>query len=364
MSDDPEYLQPGFDPTKLRAADLRGLLLEHDVNYPSTAKKAQLVDLFNQYISPRATQIAAQRNRVRASTDGIISVDNQGNALAPPPSTRKTPRRAKSRSAAITEDGSPSGDRAEESVAVGTEEPEEPEIPKTVRRSRRSSSRREDLVSTAPTAPSIISKRQDTEDSAEASPFSTENVFQRGTPIRSTPSADKDSRRKVFIQESTAYLHISFTNQKQRSRSRKDEHSSSRTGRRLTDVPPATTSTSRSKAKNSRRRSEVPVLPPSTASVSPERTLIKVERPDDDDDLVPAGEEFTPEEAQELEAEQEHQAQLKRSRRTQRSSSPPISLLWFLASTLLCAYGIWWRKEKIEIGYCGVGKTGVNSLWL
>ena len=34
-------------------------------------------------------------------------------------------------------------------------------------------------------------------------------------------------------------------------------------------------------------------------------------------------------------------------------------MLWVVIGTLLSAYFVWWRREKVEIGYCGVGNTGL-----
>lgn len=55
--DDDTYLLPDFDPRLLRAADLRNILIFHDVDFPSSAKKATLVDLFLSNITPNAETI-------------------------------------------------------------------------------------------------------------------------------------------------------------------------------------------------------------------------------------------------------------------------------------------------------------------
>lgn len=86
--------------------------------------------------------------------------------------------------------------------------------------------------------------------------------------------------------------------------------------------------------------------------------MVKIEKTDDDD-LIPAGEEFTPEGAQEVaEAEEEAAIVPRRTRRRRTTATPTASMLWVVVGTLLSAYFVWWRKEKIEIGYCGVGYTG------
>ena len=75
MDDDNEYLQPNFDPTVLRVADLRRILLFHDVDFPSSAKKAQLVNLFLDNVTPKAKGILQKKSRVRPSGRGIIKVE-------------------------------------------------------------------------------------------------------------------------------------------------------------------------------------------------------------------------------------------------------------------------------------------------
>jgi HeH/LEM domain len=75
MDDDNEYLQPNFDPTTLRVADLRRILLFHDVEFPSSAKKSQLVNLFLDNITPKAKGILQKKSRVRPSNKGIIKIE-------------------------------------------------------------------------------------------------------------------------------------------------------------------------------------------------------------------------------------------------------------------------------------------------
>jgi len=75
MEDETEYLQPNFDPTTLRVADLRRILLFHDVEFPSSAKKGQLVNLFLDHITPKAESILRKQRKVRPSNRGIIKVE-------------------------------------------------------------------------------------------------------------------------------------------------------------------------------------------------------------------------------------------------------------------------------------------------
>ena len=217
MDEEPPYLQPDFDPNSLKVAELRNLLLEYDVDYPSTAKKAVLVDLFNEHIAPRAQRITEQRSRVRASSKGIVSVDRAGNALVEEP--RRGSRRLRRKSAADTDSDAGGGSDILESITmspvkktparrtaspskrlvsgrhsrVGTEDVGEPETPRTARKTRRSSAKAAELVPETP-APPPGQQIQEPDDDPEKSPFSMENFFQKSTLV---PSASKENRRKV-----------------------------------------------------------------------------------------------------------------------------------------------------------------------
>ena len=57
MEDEFYYLRPGFDPSSLRAADLRRIFVFYDVDYPSSAKKSALVSIFKDQIAPRAQKL-------------------------------------------------------------------------------------------------------------------------------------------------------------------------------------------------------------------------------------------------------------------------------------------------------------------
>ena len=73
-----DYLLPNFDPTSLRVAELRRILLFHDVNYPSSAKKADLVHLFLDNIPPKAPTILQKKRTVRPIPPKMEFVDENG----------------------------------------------------------------------------------------------------------------------------------------------------------------------------------------------------------------------------------------------------------------------------------------------
>lgn len=55
-----EYLAEGFDPKKLTIPNLRSVLVEHGIYFPSNASKLQLVEIFNESIKPRAKLLLKQ----------------------------------------------------------------------------------------------------------------------------------------------------------------------------------------------------------------------------------------------------------------------------------------------------------------
>jgi hypothetical protein len=81
--------------------------------------------------------------------------------------------------------------------------------------------------------------------------------------------------------------------------------------------------------------------------------------PEAEDALAPT-EEFTPEEQQALIQEGAARGEVDvlrpRRRKQKSSSSVPKFAPWVVLTTILAGYAGWYRKEKIELGYCGVGK--------
>ena len=137
----------------------------------------------------------------------------------------------------------------------------------------------------------------------------------------------------------------------------------------------AGTSKERRKSSSAKRKSEsvVPTRAPSIKQedgiVVPsvktfEIPLTKKSKPKvraEEHDEVEAGEEFTPEEQLELvrarAANGERDILPPRKRKhTRNVSVVPKSAPWVIVLTLLMGYAMWWRQEKLQIGYCGIGR--------
>ncbi len=93
-SESADYLQPGFDPKSLTIPRLRSILVAHNVPYSSSAKKGQLVEIFNDQIVPQSRKLLNARTRAKRSSKGIFdaeSISSSSNPfdehedLAPPP---------------------------------------------------------------------------------------------------------------------------------------------------------------------------------------------------------------------------------------------------------------------------------------
>jgi hypothetical protein len=69
-----DYLEPGFNPSTLTTAQLRGIFLYHDVPYSSTHQKGELVQLFHDRLVPNASRLKKERLQMQnlaASNEGI-----------------------------------------------------------------------------------------------------------------------------------------------------------------------------------------------------------------------------------------------------------------------------------------------------
>ncbi|KAI0136569.1 Man1-Src1p-C-terminal domain-containing protein [Xylariales sp. AK1849] len=337
-----DYLQPGFDAKSLTMPRLRSILVAHNVNYPASAKKGQLVDIFNENVVPQAKKILAQRARAKRSSKGISNADtessqdnnifNQHEDLPPPPPSTRARRSQSPRKA---------------SARIKSEEPEYQLMPPARRspakRTPRASSRQPQAsdTDTGPEIDSVLPSRrvrqnqsnvpqikpQDTDEGffrRASGAFSSDNPFQSGSspPAEKTPS----NRRRTTghgIERPT----------------------SSHSSRRRTDGPAYSDADETNMSKtfevpvSKLVRGKTPELPPQPA--------------------IDAGEEFTPDEQLELQAEQTINGEnalvpAHQSRSTGRANWG--TSLSVMLVTLFSIYAGWYRQEKIAVGYCDVGQ--------
>jgi hypothetical protein len=324
------YFEPGVEANKITVPELRSILLKHGVNYPSSAKKPDLVKLFNDAVAPQAAQVKRVHARTKRTTRGIQDVPSSSAStvttedtedetlLAPPPSTTRRSTRRSTR--AETEDSDVPAPRAKTpSRAVpakhsrATEVFEADERP-AVRRVRKSAT------------PAVKEPTPDPDAwhrPAADSPFTQENPFQSGSSPTQPETATRDRRRRT-----TGY------EQKER---RKSEHS-----RRRTFQP-------------STEQMDDGVIVPSRDDFDP---AIKHEDPE-------PSEEFTPEEQLELVRDRARAGEVdilppRRRRQPGKAAGTIKAMSGTLLLTAAAVFGGAWRQEKIAVGFCGVGRDALS----
>ncbi|PSR91916.1 Man1-Src1p-C-terminal domain-domain-containing protein [Coniella lustricola] len=333
MSDsEVDYLQPDFDPASVTMPRLRSILVSHNISYPATAKKAQLVEIFNAQVVPQAKKILDRRARAKRSSMGITNIDNSdgysvnNDDVPPPPSTSRVRGRSKKTTGS-----------AASSFKTHSEEPEQTPVrrqPSPRKRSSRSASHQLGFSDTdndshydAHRSPRKTPRRAELtpqpEIKIEETEYDRDNVFSNENPFQggSSPTSvvTPVSRKRTPGVESAVKRPVS--------------------------------SSSRGCAKSnatSRLRSP-PSLQSSPSPPGPEPAL--------EADQIEAGEEFTPEEQLALSLEDAARAQTAMvPHMHQKKPNGFNTPLRVLLLALLGAYGAWYRQEKIAVGYCGVGR--------
>ena len=346
MSDDSDYLQPGFEPSSLTVPRLRSILVAHAIPYPSGAKKPQLVEIFTENVVPQAPKILAQRARAKRTSRGIVDAESstesstQGSTedLMPPPPTPRMRSVRKSSSKLRAADESESDAPTMRSPTKRTPKASTKHarasdtetgtdidgVRKTVRKSRKS-----EAAPTPVPAPRV--KREEIDDGAGVS--RRESAFTFDNPFQSGSSPISEGRN---VSGSRKSLGTSSTKRK------------SSSTRRRTDGPKA----------------DDGIHPPTSATFEiPVSELPGMK--DVDENGVVASEEFTPQEQLELTREQAANggnALVRRPKRKQAGRVGRAGSVWVVLLTLLGGYATWYRQEKIAVGYCGVGRDATQII--
>lgn len=334
------YLQPGFDANSLTVPRLRSILVAHNVAYPSSAKKSDLISLFNAHVAPQARKLLTAQAKTKRSTRGIVDVpssqesvadddeddDDEDEELAPiaTPARRSTRRSTRTASEDIVE---PTPRQSRRSVVP----------PSTTKRASSKHARidEDDLQIEEPylkrqAQPRTTGRAEEpTFYQGPESPFSRENPFQSGSSPPSAVRSKSGERRRTTLGSAA---------DRERRRSRDT--------RRRTDNYGAV------------KQSDAYAVPSSSTFHAP-ATSIKHE-PEYDD--IAAGEDFTPEERQDLvKAEKSGQtAVVRRPKRPQRKSGVAKAAPWTILLAMLGGVATVWRQEKLQVGYCGVGEPSTS----
>ncbi|KAF7715887.1 Uncharacterized protein PECH_008000 [Penicillium ucsense] len=371
MSDDFDYLSPDFDLNSLTVPRLRSILVSHDVSYPASAKKAQLIRILEEEVIPQARKLLRERERVRRTSAGIMDMSRENSVTGdederdsrfPPPTpsttgTRRGTSRRSVRGSTVETDGgnapaTPATIRRKATTArsVGkhprasdTETGDDvmatpvPAVGGSPRKSTARKLRRSSVVPSTEVDEMTPSVKPE---SRENSVFTDENPFQSGSPSDFTSSrrTSREAKRKSagrLSTESPAYKNTLRARQSLTPGPVKQEDGLDAPSRDIFDFATR--------------------LQPTKEEPEEEYEFEQEDGEMYDDNELFAGEEFTPDE--QLALETKHFAPMTQPRKNlKKQSSASIMASWFVILSVLGSFGAWWRKEKIEIGYCGLGK--------
>lgn len=372
MADELDYLQRDFDLTSLTIPRLRSILVNHDVSYPASAKKAQLIRILEDEVLPQARKLLRDRERVRRTSEGITDMGSRATSVAserddresmPPPPTPSTV-------ASTTSTRRGASRRSARASTAETDERHAPATPATA-------SKRKSIARSVGKHP----RASDTEtgDDSVATPVvavgttprkSTARKLRRSEVLPSTEIDEHTPSVKTEPRDDSVFTHdnpFQSGSPSEYTGSRRSSHDGKRkSGGRLSTESPALKSGLRSRKSTTPGsvKQEDGIRAPTRESFDfasrlkptkeePEES--EEESEEDEGSELSAGEEFTPEEQLALETEQYAPlAQVRKRSRKQGSTSLMAS--WLVIMMVLGGFGAWWRKEKIEIGFCGLGK--------
>ena len=192
-------------------AQLRGILTEHDVDYPSNAKKAQLIKLFVDEIKPQAAKLlkkhkhdsehASNAGFVKGDKTPEVKVDVDGPVPEKKTKTRKVSRSSKSKSKSVEPQESQkdaekvSNEDTKESLKVEpNNEPKTLKVEKSTRKTRSKPALKTDASNNEEQEKSNVSDISNTSNTVEEN-FSSENPFQS--------SPENEKKRKHESDDST-----------------------------------------------------------------------------------------------------------------------------------------------------------------
>ncbi|SMN20977.1 similar to Saccharomyces cerevisiae YDR458C HEH2 Inner nuclear membrane (INM) protein [Maudiozyma saulgeensis] len=111
------YLEPNFDPKESKVSELRRILAENNVGYPSKAKKSVLIKLFDTSVKPKVGDLR-KRQSVGPSSEGIEKVKTKNGMKVKSPKKRKRSRDARLKEEQEQEDSLKKGEREEFSIDI------------------------------------------------------------------------------------------------------------------------------------------------------------------------------------------------------------------------------------------------------
>ncbi|EFR04983.1 hypothetical protein MGYG_07986 [Nannizzia gypsea CBS 118893] len=354
-NDELYYLQPDFDLNTLTVPRLRSILVSHDISYPASAKKSQLVAILESEVIPQAKKLLRERDRVRRTSRGITNMPYNGY---------------------------PSGEPEEEVEAIDRRQRSRS---RATRSSTRASTAESEYRATSPLSAAKRTTRGSSKHPRSSDTDMPDNYDNTplATPIR--PSGRKSRKSEVYLTPHASHydnvetptavkseytVDTPFTDDNPfqggssplnspKFKSPNSEHRRKSGISRLSEVEERRRRRSEIRTPARVKQEEDIQVPTRSTFTSPISHFEGTPRFEESSDIEP-GEEFTPDE--QLALDQEHalngrRRSVLRARPQNERSNGGIFASWFVILTLLSGFGLWWRKEKIEIGYCGVGKA-------
>lgn len=376
MADELDFLQPGFDLNSLTVPRLRSILVNHDIPYPASAKKAQLIRILEDEILPQARKLLRDRERVRRTSTGITDMSSSSTSVTSEDDEDRDSRRpppTPSSVASTTGTRRGGARRSTRASTADTDENRAPATPATItkRRSavprsvgkhpRASDTETGDDNLATPVASSGISPRKSTARKIRRSEALPSTEIEESTPSVKTEPHEAN----VFTDDNPFQSGSPSDNMRSRTSSYDGKR---RSGGRLSTESPALKGSLRSRksATPTSLKQESGIRAPTRASFDfasrlqptreeSEESEEEEEEEEADEGEVDISEEFTPEEQLALETEQYAPLTQVRKRKQKQGSTSTIAS-WLVILGILGSFGAWWRKEKIEIGFCGLGK--------
>ncbi|KAI6806446.1 hypothetical protein KC327_g16785 [Hortaea werneckii] len=325
-----DYLEPNFDPSTLTIPRLRSILVAHNINYPSSAKKGQLVDLFSEHVLPQARKLRNANARVKrtsrgiedvASAQGPVDEEEEVEVRRPPSSvSRKSSTRRSTRARTEeAEDAPPTARSTRYSTAPPEHTPRRSIGKSGVVRKNEEVEEKEDgghvakrPASRASRVSAVTPRARTTGRDEDESPFSNDNVFQSGGSPPPTRSRDTERRRTTML---------------------------------------ASRDAERRRSRDARRRTEgvTPMREQTDGAVVPTRKTFDMPVSQSREQELQPTEEFTPDEEQDLvHAEQSGELAPTRRRPRHPASHAAKTAPWAISLAMLVGLGTFYRQEKLE----------------
>ncbi|KAG6219791.1 hypothetical protein E4U34_003396 [Claviceps purpurea] len=397
MADIDEYLQVGFDPRNVTVPRLRSILVTHNIDYPSTAKKGELVELVNTHVLPHAAKLRAQKLKAKRSSLGFVNagsaddsnVWDEQETRSRQSSYRRSMSPRKSSARIIKPEPEERGassvrspqKRTSRSVSRQLSHVDEGDNDDTIIDGRRASTVRSPQKRTSRSVSRQLSHADDEPVGDGSSPASFRPTSRMGrrtvTPqIKSEPETEREDR-PTYADYSRKYAVAHGKEEDDENEDEYDEHDRSVftddnpfQGGSSSPAPPVTPSSrrrtlgtdfsksARSAASHKDTFSNKPQKPRKSEIFAPKP------RQKSPDLALEPGEEFTIDEQLELESAQ-HRSRVAKAPRRNRKPVRRTTIwtpIFVLLMALLGTYGAWYRQEKLAVGYCGLGRPARQLL--